>query len=119
MNTQLDAEGLVHAFFFCLYVAWEELSPLIDLLDFGWKHFFGKRVHANFGSLANAHMPDLRFWDVDAHINLIAFKQSGDRRVGSDQIARADIEHLDRRSRGGQDLSLAVEIGRASCRERV
>src|SRR2546422_9050550 len=83
-------------------------TTLFRSLDFGWKHFFGKRVHANFGLLANTHMPDLRFWDVDAHINLIAFKQSGDRRVRSDQVARADIEHLDRRSRGRQDLSLAV-----------
>src|SRR2546422_1972054 len=68
-------------------------TTLFRSLDFGWKHFFWKRVHANFGSLANAHMPDLRFWDVDAHINLIAFKQSGDRRVRDRKSTRLNSSH--------------------------
>jgi len=51
------------------------------------------------------HAADLRFGNVDADINLIAFEKRGDGRVGGDQVAGAHVEHFDRSSGGGENLA--------------
>ena len=59
------------------------------------KDLFADRVHGDFGFLADLHAADFGFRNVDAHIDLIAFEQSGDRSVGRNQIAGTNVENFD------------------------
>ena len=67
----------------------------------------GKGVDADFGFLAELHTAELGFRDVDADVDLILLEQRGDRSVGRDQIAGANIEHFDGGVRGRDDLRFA------------
>src|SRR5258708_7802331 len=61
----------------------------------------------NLSFLAEMHAADLRFGNINADVDLIAFEERGDGRVGSDQIAGADVEHFDGCRGGRQNLAFA------------
>src|SRR6266705_1793627 len=60
----------------------------------------------NLGFLANPDAADFGLRDVDANVDLILLQKRGDRSVGSNQIARANVKNFDRSGGGSGDLAL-------------
>src|SRR5258707_492674 len=107
VNAHFHAKDLVDALFHSLHITRQEFGLLINLLDGTVENLIGKGVHANLGLLPEMHAADLRFGNVDADINLIAFEKRGDGRVGGDQVAGAHVEHFDGSSGGRENLAFA------------
>src|SRR3979490_66702 len=105
VDANLYAKNLVHAFLAGLHVARQEFSLLVNLFDDPFKHRFWKRVHSHFGLLPELEAAIFGFGNVDAHVNLILFKESSDGSIRRDEVARADVENLD--DGGGRSDDLA------------
>src|SRR5579859_2960912 len=95
IDANLYTENLVDALFARLYVARQEFRLLIDLFDDTVEYLFLKWVDVNFGFLADGDFGQLRFRNVDADVNLVAFEKCGDGSVGSDDVAGTNVEHFD------------------------
>src|SRR5437773_2158342 len=116
MDANFYANDLVHAFFAGLNIARQEFGLLVDLFDEAVESSVRKGIDANFGFLAKLDAADFGFGNVDANVDLIFFEKRGDGGIRRDEVARTDVENLD--DCGGGSGDLALEIGRASCRER-
>jgi len=68
----------VYPFFAGLNIARQEFSLLVDLLDEAIERCIWERIDANFGFLANLDTADFGFGNIDANVDLILFKKSGD-----------------------------------------
>ena len=107
VDADFHAENLVDAFFAGLHVAGKKFGLLVDLLDDAVEGLIGKGVDADFRFLAEMHVADFGFRDVDADVDLIALEERGDGSVGRDEIAGADIENFDGGGGGGENLAFA------------
>src|SRR6266436_5490241 len=107
IDANFYANDLVDALFAGLHIARQEFGLLVDLLDDTIESGVGKRIDANFRFLAKLDAADFGFGNVDANVDLIFFEKSGDGRIGSDEVARADVENLDDGGGGSGDLALA------------
>src|SRR5438132_3437124 len=106
IDADFYADDLVDALFAGLNIARQEFSLLIDLFDDAVESSVRKRIDTNFGFLANLDPADFRLGDVNANVGLIFFQERGDRRIGSNQVARADVQNFHGgRGRSG-DLAL-------------
>ena len=94
VDANFHAKNLVDALFASLHVAGQEFSLLINLFDDTVEDLIRKRIDADFGLLAELHVAEHGFRDVDADVDLIAFEERGDRCVWSDQVAGTDIENF-------------------------
>src|SRR3984893_3600573 len=94
IDANFYADYFVYAFAASLHVARKKFGLLIDLLHDAIENSVGKRVDANFCLLAQAHSANFRFRDVYADVHLIMLEQCGDRRIGRDEISRADVQHF-------------------------
>src|SRR5262245_11819005 len=90
IDAHFHAEHLMHPFFPRLHIARQKFGLLIDLFNQAFKRLASSGIHGDFGLVANLYAVDFGFRNVDAHVNLVAFKQSGDGRVRSNQVARAN-----------------------------
>src|SRR5256884_611341 len=106
IDANFYANDLVNALFASLNVAWQKFGLLIDLLDDAVECSVRKRIDTNFGFLANLDAANFGFGNIDANVDLILFKKSSDWRIGSNEVAWADVQDFD--SGGGRsgDLSL-------------
>src|SRR6266852_3883411 len=68
----------------------------------------GKRIDSHVGLLADADAANFGFGNIDADVDLVAFKQRGDGRIRGDEVAGADIENFNDSGGGRGDLALAV-----------
>src|SRR5215472_3533355 len=107
VDANLHAKNLMDALFTRLHVAGEKFRLLVDLLDFAVKDFLRERVDANLGLLAQLDTAKFGFRDVDADVNLIPLKKGGDRSIGGDEVARANVQNFDNGGRRSGDLTLA------------
>src|SRR5436853_336315 len=107
IDANLYAENLVHAFLAGLDVARQEFSLLVDLFEDPFENSFWKRVDSDFGLLPELEAAIFGFGNIDANVDLILFKKSGDRRIRSNEIAGADVENLDDRGGGSGNLALS------------
>src|SRR6266850_1435128 len=117
IDANLYAKNLVHAFLAGLDVARQEFSLLVDLFEDPFENSFWKRVDSDFGLLPDLEAAIFGFGNVDANVDLILFKKSGDRRIRCDEVAGADVENLDDRGGGSGDWALSktgfvVGVGR-------
>src|SRR6266705_4295341 len=106
IDADFYANDLVNALLVCLHIARQEFGLLVDLLDDAIESGVWKRIDANFGFLANPDAADFGLRDVDANVDLILLQKRGDRSVGSNQIARANVKNFDRSGGGSGDLAL-------------
>src|SRR5439155_12542297 len=106
IDANFYANDLVNALFASLNVAWQKFGLLIDLLDDAVECSVRKRIDTNFGFLANLDAANFGFGNIDANVDLILFQKSSDWRIGSNEVAWADVQDFD--SGGGRsgDLSL-------------
>src|SRR5437016_230556 len=116
-DANLYAENLVHAFLAGLDVARQEFTLLVDLFEDPFENSFWKRVDSDFGPLPELETAIFGFGNVDTNVDLVHFKKSGDRRIGGNEVAGADVENLDDRGGGSGDLALSetglvVVVGR-------
>src|SRR6266702_2668637 len=107
VNANLYAEHLMNAFFARLHVARKKLGLLIDLLHCTIEDRVRKRINAYFRLLPELNAAILGFRNINADVSLILLEKRRDRRVGSNQVARADIEHFDDCRGRRDDLPLA------------
>src|SRR6266576_2747632 len=106
IDADFYANNLVNALFARLHIARQEFGLLIDLFDDAIESRVRERIDANFGFLANLHAANFRFRNVDANVDLILFQESGDRRIGGNEVARANVQNFDSGGRGSGDLAL-------------
>src|SRR5216684_5138121 len=106
IDTNLRAKNLVHSFLPGLDVARQEFSLLVNLFEDPFENYFRKGVDSDFGLLAELEAAIFGFGDVDAYVDLIFFEKSGDRGIGSDEVARAHVENFDDGGGGSRDLAL-------------
>src|SRR6266702_3071713 len=106
IDADFYANDLVNALLACLHIARKEFGLLVDLLDDAIESGVWKRIDANFGFLANPDATDFGLGNVDANVDLILLQKRGDRSVGSNQIARANVQNFDRGGGGSGDLAL-------------
>src|ERR1700675_3899973 len=90
-DANLHAKNLVHAFLPGLDVARQEFSLLVNLFEDPFENCFRKGVDSDFGLLPEFEAAIFGFGDVDAHVDLILFEQSGDRRIRRDEVARSNV----------------------------
>src|SRR5215471_3028892 len=91
IDADFDAENLVHAFLAGLHVAGKEFRLLVDLLDFAVENGARKGVDTNLRFLPEPDPSKFGFRDIDADVDLILLEKRGDRCVGRDQIAWANV----------------------------
>src|SRR5258708_3218570 len=101
------APNLGDAFFAGLDVAGQKFGLLVDLLDDTVENLIGEGIDVDFGFLAELDAADHGFRDVDADVNLVAFEQGGDGRIGRNEVARTHVQDLHGRGGRGGDLALA------------
>src|SRR6266446_894330 len=106
MDADFYANDLMDALFARLHIARQEFGLLIDLFDDAIESSVRERIEANLGFLANPDEADLRFGNVDAYVDLIFFQKSGNRRIGSNEVARSDVENFHSGGGGSGDLAL-------------
>src|SRR5713226_1899007 len=107
IDANFYANDLVDALFAGLNIARQEFGLLVDLFDEAVESSVRKRIDANFGFLAKLDAADFGFGNVDANVDLILFKKSGDGGIRRDEVARTDVENLDDGGGGSGDLALA------------
>src|ERR1700722_7249870 len=108
VDANLYAKNLVDPFFPRLHVARQKLCLLIDLLDGALENRLRERIDPHFCLLAQSHMSNLGFRDVNPHVDLVTFQQGRDRRVRRNQISRTHIQNFDGRRRRRHDFSFAI-----------
>src|SRR5947208_2459870 len=106
IDANFYANDLVNALFASLNVAWQKFGLPIDLLDDAVECSVRKRIDTNFGFLANLDAANFGFGNIDANVDLILFQKSSDWRIGSNEVARADVQDFDSGGGGRGDLSL-------------
>src|SRR5215813_10560090 len=84
INADFYAEDLMDTLFAGLHVAGKKFRLLVDLLDEAVEGFFLKRVDVNVRLLTDTDFVQFCFGNVDADVNLVAFKKRGDGRVRRD-----------------------------------
>src|SRR5216683_1733727 len=107
VDADFYAEDLVDAFFAGLHVAGQKFGLLVDLPDDTVENLIGEGIDVDFGFLAELDTADHGFRDVDADVNLVAFEQCGDGRIGRNEVARTHVQDLHGRGGRGGDLALA------------
>src|SRR6266851_5690949 len=106
IDADFYAKNLVHAFLACLDVARQEFSLLVNLFEDPFEYCFRKGVDSDFGLLPELEAAIFGFGNVDAYEDLIFFEKSGDRGIGSDEVARAHVENFNDGGGGSRDLAL-------------
>src|ERR1700719_1399647 len=104
IDANFYADYFVHPFAASLHVARKKFGLLIHLLHDAIENGVGKRVDADFRLLAQAHAANFRFRNEDADVYLVALQQRGNRRIGRNEISRADVQHFHGCLGGGNDL---------------
>src|SRR5262245_58650566 len=107
VDADFHAEDLVHAFFARLHVARKKLGLLVDLFNDTCKRLAPRGVHRNFGFVADLDAVDFGFRDVDADVDFVALKQRRHGGIGSDEVARTNVQHLHGCRGRRHDLALA------------
>src|SRR5258708_5120516 len=110
MDADFYTNDLMDALFARLHIARQEFGLLIDLFDDAIESSVRERIDANLGFLANLDEANLRFGNVDAYVDLIFFQKSGNRRIGSNEVARSDVENF--YTGGGRGAALALTESR-------
>src|SRR6267154_304943 len=106
-DANLHPKNLVHAFLAGLDIARQEFSLLVDLFEDSFKDNLGKGVDSDFGLLPKSEAAIFGFRNIDANVDLVFFKKCGNRGIRSNEIARANVEHLNDGSGRSDDLALA------------
>src|SRR6202521_5611164 len=107
IDANFYAYDLVDALFAGLNIARQEFGLLVDLFDEAIESSVRRRIDANLRFFAQLDAADFGFGNVDANVDLILFKKSGDGRIRRDEVARPNVENLDDGGGGSGDLALA------------
>ncbi len=97
----------MHAFLAGLDITRQKFSLLVDLFKDAFENCFGKGVDSDFGLLPKLEAAILGFRNIDANVDLVFFEKRGDRGIGRNEIARANVENLNDGGGGSDDLALA------------
>src|SRR6266852_7319843 len=91
IDADLHAKNLMHAFLAGLDVARQEFGLLVDLFEDSFENCLRKGVDSDFGFLPDLEAAKFGFGNEDANVDLIFLKKCGDWRIGSNEVARADV----------------------------